>query len=196
MALGVDAELDELLAEVEQGIKAPERPAQPAPAPAAPAVTSVGARPAKAPGGGDDTVDDLLALVNDTSLGNPAAHKPQAAVPARSPAGPAPSAASAAAAPDQLPEVPGLTYGRTNLRCTKCDFRVYAFRDRRWSPAVDYLFLRNYMPEAARVQECLEVDPDSRAYACQCTWDTVEELARPAVRHWRPGATLASDPLD
>lgn len=64
------------------------------------------------------------------------------------------------------------------LRCTKCDFQVLRISGRRWSSRVDYLFLRNHMPLMDRLQPMLEPDPEACAYACQCSWRTVEAVAK------------------
>jgi hypothetical protein len=38
------------------------------------------------------------------------------------------------------------------LRCTSCDFKVLALEDRRWDDTVDYLFLRNNMPDVQKLR--------------------------------------------
>ncbi|XP_049629922.1 cilia- and flagella-associated protein 418 [Suncus etruscus] len=61
------------------------------------------------------------------------------------------------------------------LRCVACDFWVTSFNDCKWDETCDYLFFRNNMPEAHRLQAKLVRKPGSRAYACQCRWRSVEE---------------------
>lgn len=45
-----------------------------------------------------------------------------------------------------------------NLRCTKCDFRVIWFDNYAWSPTVNYIFLRNNVPDFFKLQE--KLDPE------------------------------------
>eukprot|EP00658_Telonema_sp_P-2_P042083 TRINITY_DN30165_c0_g1_i1.p1 TRINITY_DN30165_c0_g1~~TRINITY_DN30165_c0_g1_i1.p1 ORF type:complete len:115 (+),score=13.54 TRINITY_DN30165_c0_g1_i1:198-542(+) len=61
----------------------------------------------------------------------------------------------------------------TPLRCVKCDFKVLRFAGHRWSPSVDYLFFRNFMPSLDRMREELLPEPEYAAYACQCAWQSV-----------------------
>ena len=37
------------------------------------------------------------------------------------------------------------------LRCTACDFRVVMYSDYKWDKSVDYLFLRNNVPDFNRL---------------------------------------------
>uniref|UniRef100_A0A8D0BST6 Cilia- and flagella-associated protein 418 n=1 Tax=Salvator merianae TaxID=96440 RepID=A0A8D0BST6_SALMN len=62
------------------------------------------------------------------------------------------------------------------LRCTACDFRVSHYNDYQWDQACDYLFFRNNMPEFQKLRTKMLVKKGSRAYACQCTWRSIEEL--------------------
>ncbi|XP_038600649.1 protein C8orf37 homolog [Tachyglossus aculeatus] len=62
------------------------------------------------------------------------------------------------------------------LRCTACDFRVLSFDDCLWDKSCDYLFFRNNMPELSKLKARLVEKKGSRAYACQCSWRSVEEL--------------------
>lgn len=59
-----------------------------------------------------------------------------------------------------------------NLRCTNCDFKVIQINDCEWHSSVDYLFLRNNMPDFNRIKSKLVKRKGSRAYACQCSWKT------------------------
>jgi len=58
----------------------------------------------------------------------------------------------------------------SNLRCTNCDFKVIQIDDCEWHSSVDYLFLRNNMPDFNRIKKKLVKNNGSRAYACQCSW--------------------------
>ncbi|XP_028918233.1 protein C8orf37 homolog isoform X1 [Ornithorhynchus anatinus] len=62
------------------------------------------------------------------------------------------------------------------LRCTACDFRVLSFDDYLWDKSCDYLFFRNNMPELGKLKARLVKKKGTRAYACQCSWRSVEEL--------------------
>ncbi|XP_044280388.1 protein C8orf37 homolog [Varanus komodoensis] len=62
------------------------------------------------------------------------------------------------------------------LRCTSCDFRVSHYNDYQWDKSCDYLFFRNNMPEFSKLKTKMLVKKGSRAYACQCTWRSIEEL--------------------
>ena len=82
------------------------------------------------------------------------------------------------------------------LRCTSCDFAVLrlakryvplaceqacsvsrGFRSthRRWDGDADYMFFRNYMPDATKLSEKVVPDSASAAYCCQCTWKSVKK---------------------
>ncbi|OCT77039.1 protein C8orf37 homolog [Xenopus laevis] len=62
------------------------------------------------------------------------------------------------------------------LRCTACDFTVMIFDDRQWDESCDYLFFRNSMPDLSKLQPKLKRKKGARAYACQCSWKSVQEL--------------------
>uniref|UniRef100_A0A8C5RG75 Cilia- and flagella-associated protein 418 n=1 Tax=Laticauda laticaudata TaxID=8630 RepID=A0A8C5RG75_LATLA len=62
------------------------------------------------------------------------------------------------------------------LRCTACDFRVLHYNDYQWDKSCDYLFFRNNMPEFSKLKTKMLMKKGSRAYACQCTWRSIEEL--------------------
>lgn len=62
------------------------------------------------------------------------------------------------------------------LRCTTCDFLVLKFDDCRWDVSCDYLFLRNNMPERHKLRSRLKSSSGWRAYACQCSWESTEQL--------------------
>nr|XP_040021063.1 protein C8orf37 homolog [Gasterosteus aculeatus aculeatus] len=61
------------------------------------------------------------------------------------------------------------------LRCTSCDFRVLTFDDRAWDPSCDYLFLRNNVPDREKLGARLRRSGGSRAFACQCSWFSADE---------------------
>ncbi|ELU14363.1 hypothetical protein CAPTEDRAFT_207302 [Capitella teleta] len=60
------------------------------------------------------------------------------------------------------------------LRCTDCDFKISTFDGFKWHASVDYLFLRNNMPDFHRLNPKLIKKKGCRAYACQCKWKSVE----------------------
>eukprot|EP00753_Platysulcus_tardus_P012719 PLAT3526.7.p1 GENE.PLAT3526.7~~PLAT3526.7.p1 ORF type:complete len:300 (-),score=89.87 PLAT3526.7:148-1047(-) len=61
-----------------------------------------------------------------------------------------------------------------NLLCTNCEFRVIRLPGRRWAPSVDYLFLRNAVPDEYKLSSKLLDSAEHAAYACQCSWRSVE----------------------
>ncbi|XP_008846074.1 protein C8orf37 homolog isoform X1 [Nannospalax galili] len=63
-----------------------------------------------------------------------------------------------------------------HLRCIACDFRIVSYNDCMWDKSCDYLFFRNNMPEFHKLKTKLTAKKGARAYACQCSWRTVEEL--------------------
>mmetsp|Transcript_14208 Transcript_14208/g.43062 ORF Transcript_14208/g.43062 Transcript_14208/m.43062 type:complete len:215 (+) Transcript_14208:100-744(+) len=209
-----DDDIDSLLAELDgnagpQSLLKPRSPASPPP-PRSPRAFRLGAAvvkqtapPAAAGKDVDADIDDLLAELGaadihatppSRSQATPLAQVPGASLPAVPPSSTGPTSALAAQN-GRPPPVPGLTYGRTALRCTKCDFRVYVFDDRRWSASVDYMFLRNFMPDATKVIAKLTLEEGAQAYACQCAWCTVEQYADPKLTHWFRAAGLVADPL-
>ncbi|XP_075682045.1 cilia- and flagella-associated protein 418 isoform X1 [Rhinoderma darwinii] len=62
------------------------------------------------------------------------------------------------------------------LRCTTCDFTIVTFEDYRWDASCDYLFFRNSMPEHSKLQTRMIRKKGARAYACQCSWRSVQHL--------------------
>ncbi|XP_068020396.1 cilia- and flagella-associated protein 418 isoform X2 [Melanerpes formicivorus] len=62
------------------------------------------------------------------------------------------------------------------LRCTACDFRVSLFDDYIWDQSCDYLFFRNNMPELSKLRAKMIKKKGARAYACQCSWRSIDEL--------------------
>ncbi|CAM9926969.1 unnamed protein product [Discosporangium mesarthrocarpum] len=65
-----------------------------------------------------------------------------------------------------------------NLRCTACNFSVLFFDGMAWDASTDYIFLRNTMPNREKLATRLRHCPDMCAYACQCSWKTVEGICR------------------
>ncbi|XP_012628273.1 cilia- and flagella-associated protein 418 isoform X2 [Microcebus murinus] len=63
-----------------------------------------------------------------------------------------------------------------HLRCVACDFSVVSYNDYMWDKSCDYLFFRNNMPEFHKLKAKLVKKKGTRAYACQCSWRTIEEL--------------------
>ncbi|XP_030718791.1 cilia- and flagella-associated protein 418 isoform X3 [Globicephala melas] len=63
-----------------------------------------------------------------------------------------------------------------HLRCIACDFWVVSCDDYGWDKSCDYLFFRNNMPEFHKLKTKLVKKKGTRAYACQCSWRTIEEL--------------------
>ncbi|XP_060099455.1 cilia- and flagella-associated protein 418 [Heteronotia binoei] len=62
------------------------------------------------------------------------------------------------------------------LRCTVCDFRVLNYDDYQWDKSCDYLFFRNNMPEFSKLRTKMVKKKGTRAYACQCSWRSIDEL--------------------
>ncbi|XP_007933045.1 protein C8orf37 homolog [Orycteropus afer afer] len=62
------------------------------------------------------------------------------------------------------------------LRCIACDFWIVSYNDYMWDKSCDYLFFRNNMPEFHKLKTKLVKKIGARAYACQCSWKTAEEL--------------------
>ncbi|CAD5115915.1 DgyrCDS4848 [Dimorphilus gyrociliatus] len=65
----------------------------------------------------------------------------------------------------------------SRLRCTHCDFNLIMVDDRAWHKSTDYLFLRNNMPDIDKMKTKLVVRKGGRAYACQCQFRSVTDLA-------------------
>ncbi|KAF3822629.1 hypothetical protein GH733_008003, partial [Mirounga leonina] len=63
-----------------------------------------------------------------------------------------------------------------HLRCIACDFWVVSYDDYMWDKSCDYLFFRNNMPEFHKLRTKLVKKKGTRAYACQCSWRTIEDL--------------------
>ncbi|XP_066956796.1 cilia- and flagella-associated protein 418-like isoform X1 [Macrobrachium rosenbergii] len=61
------------------------------------------------------------------------------------------------------------------LRCIKCDSPVIFFEGFIWTEDTDYLFLRNNYPDLERLRSHLDSLRGGRAYACQCSFRSVEE---------------------
>ncbi|KAL8181891.1 UNVERIFIED_CONTAM: hypothetical protein K2H54_033882 [Gekko kuhli] len=62
------------------------------------------------------------------------------------------------------------------LRCTACDFCVLHCDDYQWDKSCDYLFFRNNMPEFSKLRTKMVKKKGARAYACQCSWRSIDEL--------------------
>ncbi|MEE6465590.1 hypothetical protein FKM82_006605 [Ascaphus truei] len=62
------------------------------------------------------------------------------------------------------------------LHCTACDFTIVIFNDYQWDASCDYYFLRNSMPELSKLQTTILRMKGTWAYACQCSWSSIQEL--------------------
>ncbi|CAN0128582.1 unnamed protein product [Scytosiphon promiscuus] len=62
------------------------------------------------------------------------------------------------------------------LRCTDCNFEVLRFDGQAWEGTTDYMFFRNNAPDPAKLSTRLQPSAGGCAYACQCSWQNVEEL--------------------
>ncbi|XP_069847205.1 cilia- and flagella-associated protein 418 isoform X1 [Dipodomys merriami] len=69
------------------------------------------------------------------------------------------------------------------LRCIACDFWVVSYSDYMWDKSCDYLFFRNNMPDFHKLKTKLVTKKGARAYACQCSWRTIEELTNLQTDH-------------
>ncbi|XP_077127050.1 cilia- and flagella-associated protein 418 isoform X2 [Ranitomeya variabilis] len=63
------------------------------------------------------------------------------------------------------------------LRCTSCDFNIVTFEDYKWDASCDYLFFRNSVPDHSKLQTRMVKKKGARAYACQCSWRSIQQLA-------------------
>jgi hypothetical protein len=72
----------------------------------------------------------------------------------------------------------------TSLFCISCDHPVLRFRDRMWSGATDYLFLRNNYPDTVAAN--LLRAPRWCAFCCQCTFQHEQKLRKmpPFSTNW------------
>ncbi|XP_072266984.1 cilia- and flagella-associated protein 418 isoform X1 [Pyxicephalus adspersus] len=71
----------------------------------------------------------------------------------------------------------------SQLRCTSCDFSVLSFDDYKWDSSCDYLFFRNSMPEHSKLQSKMIRKKGTRAYACQCSWRSAQQLTDLCKEH-------------
>jgi len=69
----------------------------------------------------------------------------------------------------------GPSSGCQALWCVGCDFKVSGFDNYIWEPSVDYLFFRNSYPEKHKLATKMIACRGARAYACQCTWHSINE---------------------
>jgi hypothetical protein len=77
----------------------------------------------------------------------------------------------------------GVSRGRKNssfakvacnsLRCLQCNFKVLCFAGSSWDESTDYMFLRNNVPNEAKLAQKLSALPAACAYCCQCSHVTV-----------------------
>lgn len=57
-----------------------------------------------------------------------------------------------------------------NLRCLQCNFTVHCFSGYAWDNTVDYMFLRNTVPNEVKLSSKLVSSQQSCAYCCQCSF--------------------------
>uniref|UniRef100_A0A8C3DD57 Cilia- and flagella-associated protein 418 n=1 Tax=Corvus moneduloides TaxID=1196302 RepID=A0A8C3DD57_CORMO len=81
------------------------------------------------------------------------------------------------------------------LRCTACDFRVSLFNDYIWDQSCDYLFFRNNMPELSKLRAKMIKKKGARAYACQCSWRSIDELTDLQTEQQLRGDSCVCRPL-
>eukprot|EP00762_Andalucia_godoyi_P005605 ANDGO_00521.mRNA.1 hypothetical protein len=144
--MGTHQELDDLLAELEAAV-------QPAP------IHRSSSVPSSLEGRGGDASAASAASVAGSSSGPASSYKSvSGTVSLCDASGPA------------MAVVSSVVPAESHLFCTKCDFRIEIFEDTVWHKSVDYLFLRNYMPDRLKLAEKLIKKKGARAYCCQCTW--------------------------
>jgi len=134
---------------------------------------------------GADDIDSLLAdLDAPTAAAAPHARAPAVSRPPPPRANS--SSSSVASASISFPSGGDSSDTSTNLRCTNCDFRVLRFIDNEWSKDVDYMFFRNFMPNEAKLRPKLKVGDGRCAYACQCSWASIDLGDRVPNSKWVP----------
>ena len=52
---------------------------------------------------------------------------------------------------------------------------MHWFADSSWAEWVDYMFVRNNMPNDAKLSSGLCQVPGSAAYCCQCSWTAAQQ---------------------
>ncbi len=63
-----------------------------------------------------------------------------------------------------------------HLLCRKCMCEVVRFENVIWSKDADYIFFRNYWPDADRLCEKMKPKKGYAAYCCQCCWANADEV--------------------
>ena len=63
-----------------------------------------------------------------------------------------------------------------HLFCRKCMCEVVRFENVVWSKDADYIFFRNYWPDADRLCEKMKPKQGFAAYCCQCCWANADEV--------------------
>jgi hypothetical protein len=63
-----------------------------------------------------------------------------------------------------------------HLLCTKCMCEVVRFEDVEWGKDADYIFFRNYWPDADRLCDKMKRRDGSAAYCCQCSSISVTDI--------------------
>jgi len=57
-----------------------------------------------------------------------------------------------------------------SLHCTQCDHQVMRVFEHLWTPEVDYMFCRNFYPNASKLRKQMRPRKGGTAYCCQCSW--------------------------
>lgn len=78
------------------------------------------------------------------------------------------------------------------LRCSKCDKKIVRFADDvKWAEHVDYIFVRNFNTNLGKLREGTVKAQGWAAYACQCSWVSVNQQAKteslPNCPRWHCG---------
>ena len=63
----------------------------------------------------------------------------------------------------------------SSLRCLGCDLGVVRYVNKKWKNDLQYLFFRSYISKLEKLQEGLLPASGFCAYACQCTWHSVDK---------------------
>ena len=67
----------------------------------------------------------------------------------------------------------------SKLRCFACDKKIVRFSgDVAWKESVDYIFVRNFNTQPEKLEEGVQKEMGSSAYACQCQWLSVKEMTK------------------
>lgn len=64
-----------------------------------------------------------------------------------------------------------------NFQCTQCDHQVTRVSNFIWTDAVDYMFCRNFYPDAKKLRRNLVSRKGCSAFCCQCSWKSADNTA-------------------